>query len=63
MNTEFKITEWTETLVRAVAQTRVADLELRISIPDESAERTVRETRARGVASSNPANVARWMLE
>ena len=63
MNTEFKIVEWTATLVRAVAETRVADLELRISIPDESAERTVGETRARGVASSDAANVARWMLE
>ncbi len=40
---EYNVLEWNDTLVRAAAALPVADLELQISVPRQTASRTHRE--------------------
>ena len=63
MKEQFRVIEWTGTSITARAEPRAADIRLRISLADESAERTSRETGARGAQGANPANVTKWVLQ
>ena len=63
MKEQFRVIEWTATTITARAEPRAADIHLRISLADESAERTSRETTARGAQGANPANVTKWVLQ
>jgi hypothetical protein len=61
--TVFQILTWSRTLITARAEPRAADIDLRISLADQSAERTSRETGARGALGANPSHVTQWILE
>jgi hypothetical protein len=63
MKEQFRVIEWTATTITARAEPRAADIDFRISLADESAERTSRETSARGAQSPDPTNVAQWVLQ
>ena len=63
MKEQFRVIEWTATTITARAEPRAADVDLRISLADESAERTSRETAARGAQGANPTNVTQWVLQ
>jgi len=62
LSMDFKIIRWTDTTVQAVATPRAADVEILISLEHKNAERTARETEARGAkgASSAP---EKWVLK
>lgn len=45
---EHKITEWSDTIIKAESHTRAYDTNIRLSIPDNTVEKTCRETSARG---------------
>lgn len=42
---EYQVVEWSGEVIHAVEQLPVGDLEIRISLPDKSAQRSYRETR------------------
>ena len=63
MNEQFRVIEWTETTITARAEPRAADIDLRISFADRSAERMSRETESRGAKGANSQNVTQWVLE
>src|SRR4030042_647866 len=60
---DFKIIDWSGDTIRAKHEAPVADVELRISVKDGVAERTFRETKARGNETSNPDIFQTWILE
>jgi hypothetical protein len=62
MKERFRVIEWTETTITARAEPRAADIDLRISFADRSAERTSRETESRGAKGANLQNIAQWVL-
>jgi len=59
---DFKIIRWTDTTVQAVAEPRAADIEILISLEHKAAERTTRETDARGAKGASAA-AGKWVLE
>lgn len=59
----YAITEWSESVIKAERKPRAADVEIRISLTDKSAEKSFRETTARGSDTANPNIVADWILE
>lgn len=61
--TEYRIIEWSETKIKAESEARAVDVELVISIPEKSAEKTMRETTARGAIGAEPEKVQHWILE
>jgi len=63
MKEQFRVIEWTETTITARAEPRAADVNLRISFADRSAERTSRETESRGAKGANSQNVTQWVLQ
>lgn len=63
MKEQFRVIEWTETTITARAEPRAADVDLRISFADRSAERTSRETESRGAKGANSQNVTQWVLQ
>ena len=62
-DTTYEIITWSNDVITARYMTRVADFELKISIKDQFAERRWRETKARGVETSDPKNFGQWILE
>ena len=60
---EFRILEWSDSVIVARAEPRAGDVELRISLKDDAAERTSRETDARGAEGANPGEVEHWVLD
>jgi hypothetical protein len=60
---EFRVLEWSQKAIIARAQPRAADIDLRISLVDRTAQRTSRETAARGAESGNPTAIHLWRLE
>lgn len=59
----YEVIEWSSTTILAREKAPVADVELRISLGDRSAERSSRETKARGSETADP-NISRhWVLE
>jgi len=63
MKEEFRVVEWSQDVTVARAEPRAADVELRISLVDRTAERTSRETSARRAAGAKPAAIHVWRLE
>jgi len=63
MKEQFRVLEWTGTTITARAEPRAADIDLRISLVDRTAERTSRETASRGAQGANPQSVTRWVLQ
>jgi len=59
----YQILDWTDDIIRSVYLSPVADFELIISIKDDAAERSWRETKARGNETSDPENYENWTLE
>jgi hypothetical protein len=62
MKEQFRVIEWTGTTVTARAEPRAADIDLRISFADHSAERTSRETESRGAKVAHSQNVIHWVV-
>ena len=62
MKEQFRVIEWTETVIDARAEPRAATIDLRISLTDRTAERSSRETASRGAQGANPQNVTQWVL-
>ena len=63
VNITYKINEWSEDIIKARHEAPVADFELRISVRDKFAERSFRETKARGSETANPNVFGHWVLE
>jgi hypothetical protein len=63
MKERFRVIEWTGTTITARAEPRAADIDLRISFADRSAERTSRETELRGAKGANSQNVDQWLVQ
>jgi hypothetical protein len=63
MKAQFRVIEWTGTTIAARAEPRAVDIDLRISLTNRTAERSSRETAARGAQGANPQNVTQWMLQ
>jgi hypothetical protein len=63
MKEEFRVLEWSQTKIVARAEPRVADIDIRISLIDHSAERTSRETEVRGAIGADPLSIEQWILE
>ena len=63
MKEEFRVIEWTGTTIAARAEPRAAHIDLRISLTNRTAERSSRETAARGAQGANPQNVTPWVLQ
>lgn len=62
-NFTYQITAWTNDIIKAKWEAPVADVEITISLKDNFAEKSYRETKARGNESSNPDIYGKWMLE
>jgi hypothetical protein len=62
MKETFRVLEWSPTRIIARAEPRAADIDLRISVADQSVERTSRETAARGATGADPSNIQQWRL-
>ncbi len=60
---DYNIIDWSGDTVRAKYEALVADIELRISVKDGVAERSYRETWARGSETSDPNISQSWILE
>jgi hypothetical protein len=58
----YQVVEWTSTSIYAKEEATVNDIELRISLKDQSAERFSRETQARGASTANPEISRHWIL-
>ena len=63
MKNNYQIVEWSDSLIRAEIKAPVADIELRIALVDKSAERSFRETKARGSDTADPTISRHWVLE
>ena len=63
MKEKFHVIEWTRSTITARAEPRAADIDLRISLTDRTAERSSRETASRGAQGANPQNVTQWVLQ
>jgi hypothetical protein len=63
MKEDFRVLEWSQNAIVARAQPRAADVDLRISLVDKTAERTSRETTARGAEGAKPTAIYLWRLE
>jgi hypothetical protein len=61
--TIFRVLEWSRTVLEARAEYRAADIDLRISLAEQTAERRFRETGARGAQGADPSRVDQWVLE
>ena len=62
-NFTYQITDWTNDLIKAKWDAPVADVEITISLKDNFAEKSFRETKARGSETSNPDIYGKWVLE
>jgi hypothetical protein len=61
--TVFRVLEWSSIVIEARAEYRAADIDLRISLADQTVERRFRETGARGAQGADPLRVDQWVLE
>jgi hypothetical protein len=60
---EHQITEWSDTVIRTQSQPPAADIEIRISLVDRSAELSQHETYVRGAYLADPKIVQHWILQ
>ncbi len=58
----YRVSEWTDSIIRADSASSVGDFELRISLVDKVAERSFRETTARGSESADPSIARNWVF-
>lgn len=63
VSTKYKINSWSDDIIKARYEALVADFDLRISVRDKFAERSFRETKARGSETANPNVFGHWVLE
>jgi hypothetical protein len=59
----YRTINWSNDIVNAKYEGPVADFEIRISLRDKFAERSFRETKARGSETANPNIYEHWVLE
>ncbi len=59
----YQVTDWTNDIIKAKFDAPVADIEITISLKDNFAEKSYRETKARGDETSNPEIYGKWVLE
>jgi len=59
----YQITDLSNDIIKAKWDAPVADVEIKISSKDSFAERSYRETKARGSKTSNPDIYGKWVLE
>jgi hypothetical protein len=59
----YQIIDWNNDVIKAKGDAPVADIEITISLKDNFAEKSYRETKARGSESANPDIYGKWMLE
>jgi hypothetical protein len=59
----YQITDWRDDTIKAKYEASVGDAEITISLKDNFAEKSWRETKARGSESSNPDIYGKWVLE
>ena len=59
----YRIINWSDDIINAKYEALVADIEIRISLRDKFAERSFRETKARGSETANPNIYEHWILE
>ena len=60
---EYRILDWSDNTIKAKYEGPIADIELKISVKDNFAERSFRETKARGSETSDPNIFYIWTLE
>jgi len=59
----YQIIDWSDNIIRAKREALVADVQIAISLRDNFAEKSYRETRARGSDTANPDVSGKWVLE
>jgi hypothetical protein len=59
----YQITDLTDDIVKAKRSPPVADVEISISLKDNFAEKSFRETKARDSETANPDVYGKWVLE
>ena len=59
----YQIINWSDDTIKAKRETPVADIEITISLKDNFAEKSFRETKARGSDTANPDVYGKWVLE
>jgi hypothetical protein len=59
----YEIIRFTDDVVKAKRSAPVADVEITISLKDNFAEKSFRETKARGSETANPEIWGKWVLE
>jgi hypothetical protein len=62
-NFTYQITDWSNDTIKARWDAPVADVEIKISLKDNFAEKGYRETKARGSETANPDIYGKWVLE
>jgi hypothetical protein len=62
-NFTYQIIDWTNYVIKAKWDAPVADIEITISLKDNFAEKSYRETKARSSESANPNIYGKWVLE
>jgi len=59
----YQIIDWSDDTIKAKREPPVADVEITISLKDNFAEKSFRETKARGSDTANPDVYGKWVLE
>ena len=59
----YQIIDWSDDTIKAKREAPVADIEITISLKDNFAEKSFRETKARGSGTANPNIYGKWILE
>jgi len=59
----YQIINWSDDIINSKSEGPVADFEIKISLRDKFAERSFRETKARGSETANPNVYEHWILE
>ena len=59
----YEIINWADDVIKAKRSAPVADIEIKISLKDNFAEKSFRETKARGSETANPDHYGKWVLE
>jgi hypothetical protein len=59
----YQIIDLTNDIIKAKRSAPVADIEIIISLKDNFAEKSFRETKARGSETANPDIYGKWVLE
>jgi hypothetical protein len=63
MEHDYKVLDWSDDIIRGIDKNPITDIELRISVKDNFAERIFRDTKARKSETSGPSILYVWTLE